>query len=473
MNGCWDALDLVVAGNVKMVGHQVILKSAGESIELLVPNAARHHQLSLKKSIQSPNRIGFLIVAAFAATFVVWGILTPLAGGAMAPGALAPVQGKKIVQHLEDGIIAELRVHDGDIVEAGQPLVVLEDVQARANHDALQQQLWSLLAKKARLQAESEGRSEITWPSALQLTNPNIATVTNAQRMVFETRAAELIAKKNILHQRIEQLSEQVNGIEAQVASASGQLELIDEELQGKETLLKQGLMPKPEYLRLKRTKVEIEGRRGEYLAQTAKTRQQIGETRLQMVNTDAERATQIATESDSVRVDLTNTMEKLRTSEDILKRTLVTAPISGTVVNSNFKTVGGVVERGRPILEIVPSDDALVIEAHITPLDVKAVHHGLNAQIHFTAYSSRSTPRVPGTVQSVSADRLVDSSTHQPYYLVKVNVDRDAMSRLAPNVKLIPGMPADVLIITEHRTMFDYLFQPFLEAFRRSFHEV
>lgn len=464
-----------------MVGHEVILKTAGGDLEVLAPDHERRRQPSLKKSIQSPNRIGFIIVVAFVATFVSWGILAPLAGGAMAPGTLAPLQGKKVVQHLEDGIIADLRVHDGDVVEAGQPLLALEDVQARANHDALQQQLWSLLAKQARLQAENEGRSEIVWPFELQSTNPNIATIINpniatiinAQRMVFETRAAELVTKKNILRQRIDQLSNQINGIEAQVESSSSQLELIAEELQGKEILLKQGLMPKPEYLRLKRTKVEIEGKRGEYLAQVAKAQQQIGETRLQIVNTDAERATQIATESDSVRIDLTNTMEKLRSSEDVLKRTLVAAPISGTVVNSNFKTVGGVIEKGRPILEIVPSNDALVIEARVTPLDVKAVHDGLNAQIHFTAYSSRSTPRVPGTVQSVSADRLLDSNTHQPYYLVKVNVDRDAMSRLAPNVKLIPGMPADVLIITEHRTMFDYLFQPFLEVFRRSFHEV
>jgi len=456
-----------------MVGNEIILKSPGGSIEVLTPHSGRHRQHSLKRNIRGPNRIGLSIVVAFMATFVVWGILTPLAGGALAPGVLAPVQGKKVVQHLEDGIIAELRVHDGDIVEVGQSLVVLENVQARANHDALQQQRWSLLAKQARLQAESEGRSEIEWPFELQPTDPNIVTIINAQRMVFDTRETDLITRKNILHQRIDQLSEQIKGIEAQVDSASGQLELIAEELQGKEILLRQGLMPKPEYLRLKRTKVEIEGRRGEYLAQIAKARQEISEAQLQIVKADAERATQVASESDSVRADLTSTVEKMRSSEDVLKRTVVSAPISGTVVNLNFKTIGGVVEKGRPILEIVPSNDALVIEARTTPLDVKAVHNGLNAQIHFTAYSSRSTPRVPGTVQSVSADRLLDNSTNQPYYLVKVNVDREAMSRLAPNVKLIPGMPADVLIITEHRTMFDYLFQPFLEAFRRSFHEV
>ena len=456
-----------------MVGNEIILKSPGGSIEVLTPHSGRHRQHSLKRNIRGPNRIGLSIVVVFMATFVVWGILTPLAGGALAPGVLAPVQGKKVVQHLEDGIIAELRVHDGDIVEVGQSLVVLENVQARANHDALQQQRWSLLAKQARLQAESEGRSEIEWPFELQPTDPNIVTIINAQRMVFDTRETDLITRKNILHQRIDQLSEQIKGIEAQVDSASGQLELIAEELQGKEILLRQGLMPKPEYLRLKRTKVEIEGRRGEYLAQIAKARQEISEAQLQIVKADAERATQVASESDSVRADLTSTVEKMRSSEDVLKRTLVTAPVSGTVVNLNFKTIGGVIEKGRPILEIVPSNDALVIEARTTPLDVKAVHNGLNAQIHFTAYSSRSTPRIPGTVQSVSADRLLDSNTNQPYYLVKVTVDREAMGRLAPNVKLIPGMPADVLIITEHRTMFDYLFQPFLETFRRSFHEV
>jgi membrane fusion protein, type I secretion system len=456
-----------------MVGHEVILRPTDGSLEVLAPETGWRRQLMLKKSIQTTNRIGFAIVLAFAAVVTIWGVLVPLAGGAIAPGALAPVQGKKIVQHLEDGIIADLLVHDGDVVEAGQPLVVLEDVQARANHDALQQQLWSLLAKQARLQAESGVRDEIAWPSELPLAHPKVAAIIGAQQLVFETRAVELSTKKDILRQRIDQLSHQIRGIEAQVDSAISQLELIAEELQGKETLLKQGMIPKPEYLRLKRTKFEIDGRHGEYLAQIAKARQEIGETRVQILNADAERAAQIASDSDSVRVDLTQTVEKLRSSEDILKRTLVTAPISGSIVNSNFKTIGGVVEKGRPILEIVPSNDALVIEARVTPHDVKAVHAGLDAQIHFTAYSSRSTPRVPGIVHSVSADRLVDEKTHQPFYLVKVNVDREAMNRLAPHVKLIAGMPADVLIITEHRTMLDYLFQPFLETFRRSFREI
>ena len=165
--------------------------------------------------------------------------------------------------------------------------------------------------------------------------------------------------------------------------------------------------------------------------------------------------------------------MEKLRASQDVLRREIVTAPVDGVVVEMKFKTVGGVVQRGERILDIVPSEDSLVIEAHVTPIDVKAVHRGLPATIRLPAYSSRTTPMLPGEVESVSADRLIDPATHQPYYLARVRIDRQRMHELAPHVHLIAGMPADVLIVTEHRTMFDYLFQPFREALWQSFREM
>ena len=170
---------------------------------------------------------------------------------------------------------------------------------------------------------------------------------------------------------------------------------------------------------------------------------------------------------------DLTEVTEKLHASADILQRTVVVAPVSGTVVDVKFRTVGGVVQRGEPIMSIVPSGDELMIEGRLTPMDRKAVHAGLQAQIHLSAYSSRVVPKIPGTVQTVSADRLIDDTTHQPYYLARVAVDRHTLERLAPNVDLIPGMPVEVLIVTERRTMFDYIFKPFHDAFWRSFREI
>src|SRR6516165_4525978 len=260
---------------------------------------------------------------------------------------------------------------------------------------------------------------------------------------------------------------------EAQLESTSRQLEFVSEELQAKEYLVGRGLMPKPEALRLKRVDAEIAGKRGEYLATIARLGQEIGETKMQILSIEAERTDQIAADADKVRADLTEVTEKLQASADVLQRTVVVAPVSGTVVDVKFKTVGGVVQRGEPIMSIVPSSDELIIEGHVTPLDRKAVHSGLQAQIHLSAYSSRVVPKIPGTVRTVSADRLVDDTTQQPYYLARVAVDRQTLKRLAPTVDLIPGMPVEVLIVTERRTMFDYISKPFRDAFWRSFREI
>ena len=188
--------------------------------------------------------------------------------------------------------------------------------------------------------------------------------------------------------------------------------------------------MPKPEALRVKRVDAEITGKRGEYLAAIARLGQEIGETKMQILSLEAERTDQIAADAEKVRADLTEVTEKLLASADVLQRTVVVAPVSGTVVDVKFKTIGGVVQRGEPIMSIVPASDELIIEGHVTPLDRKAVHSGLQAQIHLCAYSSRVVPKIPGTVRTVSADRLIDDTTHQPHYLARVGVDRQRTLR-------------------------------------------
>jgi HlyD family secretion protein len=427
---------------------------------------------SLSKRVAGPIRIGFGLIVGFFAVFFGFGYFVPLAGGAMAPGIVNPDGSKRAVQHLEGGIISALYVREGDVVSAGEPLALLESVQERATYESLREQKWTLLAKQARLEAEREERSHIEWPSELALGEPRLATILGMQKQLFDTRRTSRVTRKNVLRQKIEQLSEQIKGIDAQVQSATQQVGYVEEELQAKNALVEKGLVSKPEALRLRRLDSEIIGRRGELLAAMAGARQQIGETEMRLIADDAERADQIANEDEKVRADLMVVLEKLRASEDILRRTVISAPVSGSVINLKFRTIGGVVQKGETLLEIVPSDDALVIDARVTPLDVKAVHKGLPATIRLAAYSSRDTPRVSGTVESVSADRLIDQGTKEPYYLVRVSVDRRMLRRVAPQVNLIPGMPADVLITTEHRTFIHYLFKPFVDAFSRSFHE-
>jgi HlyD family secretion protein len=422
--------------------------------------------------VAGPIRMGFTLIVGFFGIFIGWGYFVPLASGAMAPGVINPDGSKRAVQHWEGGIVAQLLVRDGDLVTAGQTLAVLESVQERTTHESLQEQQWTLWAKQVRLDAERDNLAAMVWPVELQSQEPRLLSILRTQAQLFEARRASRVIRKNVLQQKIEQLTEQINGIDAQIQSATRQLGFVDEELQAKSMLVEKGLVAKPEALRLRRLEAEINGRRGELMSQAAASRQQIGEAQMRLIGDDADRTDQIANESEKVHSELMLVLEKLRASEDVLRRTVITAPVSGSIINMKVRTIGGIVQKGDIFLEIVPSDDALVIDARVTPLDVKSVHKGLPAIIRLSAYSSRDTPRVSGFVESVSADRLLDPNSKEPYYLARVSVDREMLQRVAPKVNLIPGMPADVLITTEQRTLIDYLFKPFLEALSKSFHE-
>jgi HlyD family secretion protein/epimerase transport system membrane fusion protein len=442
--------------------------------QILTPDGTRLvDAASLQRHLRWPSRVGLLFVIFFLVAFVGWGTQVPLAGGAIAPAIISPDGDRKTIQHLEGGIISKLLVRDGDVVAPGQPLVVLEAVQPKAAFDMLTAQQWTLIAARSRLLAEQDGRAEVAFPAeVLETTDPRLRALVEGQKRLFTDRLATHTARKSVLRQRIEQLNEQIKGLQAQVDSADVQLQLIAEELVGKEELRRKEMITKPEVLKLKRSVAEIEGRRGEYVGAIARARQQIGETELQILAADAERTDQVTTQLEQVRIELATVSEKLNSSADILQRTVIAAPLGGTIVNMRFKTEGGVLKPAEPILDIVPAEDMLLIDARVSPTDIDVVHVGLPAKVQLTAYSSRSVQRVNGTVRTVSADRLIDEGARQAYYLARIEVDRDEIRRLGPQVMLVSGMPADVLIITGERTMAEYLFQPFLDAIWRSFRE-
>jgi HlyD family secretion protein len=444
------------------------------SQEILSPDGLRVvDTAALRRSLRWPVRLGAVVMILFLVGFVGWGTFVPLAGGAVAPGVISPDGDRKTVQHLEGGIIAQLMVRDGDVVSVGQPLVLLESLQPKATHDMLLSQQWTLLATHARLIAEQAGHTQMHFPAALvNSTDERLQAVLEGQRRLFNDRLATHTARKDVLRQRIEQLNEQVKGLQAQVHSSNVQLELIAEELAGKESLLRKNFITKPEVLKLQRAVAELEGRRGEYLGAIARAQQQIGETQLQILMTDAERIDQVTTRLEQLRVELATVTEKLNASVDILKRTVITAPLAGVVLNLRFKTNGGVLKPADPILDIVPAEDMLLIDAKVAPVDIDVVRVGLHAKVQLTAYSGRSTPRLNGIVRTVSADRMMDEGSRQPYYLARVHVDREEIRQLHAGIELIPGMPAEVLIVTGERTMAEYLLQPFLDALWRSFRE-
>ncbi len=443
--------------------------------QVLDPNGLRIVDCAtLRHSLRWPLRVGLLVMAFFVIGFIGWGTFVPLAGGAVAPGVISPDGDRKVVQHLEGGIIAQLLVRDGDTVAPGQPLVLLESLQPKATHDMLVSQQWTLMVTQVRLEAEQAGQSELQFtPQMLNARDERLQAMVEGQRRLFNDRLATHLARKDVLRQRIEQLNEQVKGLQAQVDASNLQLDFIAEELTGKMVLLAKSIVTKPEVLKLQRAVAELQGRRGEYLGAIARAQQQIGETQIQILMTDAERIDQVTTRLEQLRVDLATVTEKLNSSVDILKRTVIAAPIAGTVLNMRFKTNGGILKPAEPILDIVPAEDMLLIDAKIAPTDIDVVRVGLPAKVQLTAYSGRSTPRLNGVVKTVSADRLIDEGNRQqPYYLARVHVDREEIRQSHANVELIPGMPAEVLIVTGERTMAEYIFQPFLDALWRSFRE-
>lgn len=426
----------------------------------------------LRRTLRWPVAIGLLLLVGFAAGFGTWALIVPLAGGAVAPGIISPDGSRRTVQHLEGGIIHKLHVRDGDFVIEGQPLLVLASIQPEAVHAQLVKQQRDLRIALSRLVAEAAGDQTFAVSAALSDIDTNAMSTAASHEYLFKVRLAAHLAKKEILGQRVQQLSEQISGFNAQVESTTRQIDLIREEIRGKAKLEAKGYLAKPELLRLQRMQAEIGGRLGQYKASIAQAEQQIGEAKLQVIALDAERESQIATQSDQIRSELSIIEEKLRSSQDILTRTVIRAPVSGTVVNLQFKTESGVVPPGTAIMDIVPADDKLIIDARVSPMDIDIVQAGLEAKIQLSAFSMRSTPRVKGIVRSVSADRIIGKDEAKAYYLARIEVNRNELDDLGAEVKLVPGMPADVIIVTGNRTMVRYLLDPFLNAMWKTFRE-
>ena len=427
----------------------------------------------MREVIRAPARLGFAVIVIFVFGGLAWSLLAPIAAGAIAPGIISPDGSRRTVQHLEGGIIQTLNVRDGDLVRAGDPLLLLESTQAAAANEQLLEQSRTLAATRVRLLAEQAGSDAVHFPEEmLAQDDPKLREVVEGQISIFEMRRASLAAQLQVLDDRENQFREQISALEAQVEGADRQLEFIAEDLAAKEKLLGKALVTKPEILTLRRFQAALQGDRGEYLGEIAETRQKIGEIATQRLSLRATRAEETSTELEKVRAEMASVSERLSASQDILNRTTVTAPVSGKVVNLHFKSSGGVILRGEPILDIVPTEERLLIDARITPGDIDVVTVGLTATVHLTAFSSRGLPRVQGVVRSLSADRIVDEATGQAYYLARVEVPREELAALDKGMVLVPGMPAEVLIVTTEQTAFDYMIEPFRAAFRRGFRE-
>jgi HlyD family type I secretion membrane fusion protein len=416
---------------------------------------------------------GFVLAVAGFGGFFGWASLAPLSSAAVAPGVVTADTNRKTVQHLDGGVVSEILVRDGDPVEAGQVLMRLDDLETRSTVTLLEGLRRAYAAQEARLLAEQRRADRLVFPASLAnlRSDPDMAEILTGQERIFESRRASLRGRITVTHQRIAQYEAQIRALEAQLASGRGQLALIREELVGVQELANKGLERKPRLLALKRQAVDLEGEQGEYANRIAQTREAIAESELEIIRMEADDQREVASDLRDIQMRMAEVKEKLAAAQVRQGRREVTAPEAGTVVRLRYFSPGAVVSPGGPILDLVPRDDRLVIEARVRPTDIDVVYAGLPARVIFNAFKMRTTPQLEGEVAVVSADALTDERTGVPYYTARIVVDAKELGKLG-NRQLQPGMPAETMIVTGERTMLEYLLQPINDTFRTAFRE-
>ncbi len=417
--------------------------------------------------------VGTIIVLIFFGFFGAWAVLAPIDSAAIASGSVGVENNRRIVQHLEGGIVEEILVRDGSEVKQGQVLIRLAGTQPDAQLQLLQGQRIAALARAARLRAERDGNQGVNFPEELTSRgdDPRVQETMLGQLGIFEARRAAIEGQRQILGQRVAQFGEEIVGLQAQIRSADEQLRLIEDELADLQTLFDKGLTPKSRLLALQRRRAEIQGQRGQNLSAIARAKQSIAEAEIRILELRTEQVNEVVAELREVETQLLDLQERLRAAEDVQLRTEVISPSDGIVVDMQVHTPGAVIQPGQRVLDVVPGDAKLVIEARVNPTDVDVVRAGLSAQVRLVAFNQRVTPTVEGTVSWISADRLTDEATGESYFTAQIELDDPNDPRLE-GLKLLPGMPAEVLIRTGERTLVQYLVSPVQQSFTRSLRE-
>jgi HlyD family type I secretion membrane fusion protein len=436
-------------------------------------------------SAKLPIFTGLAMLVVWLGCFGVWAGVAPLNSAVVAQGTFMATGQNKLVQHFEGGIIREIAVKEGDVVEANQVLVRIDGTAANAKLRRLVLKKYRLLAMKARLEAEMDSSETIETPAAFGESgrDPEIKGILERQRAELRARRASLSTEESVLWKQIAGLEESIRGYQAQVQSTKARIALFAEELKDKDSLLSQQLVRKTDVLALRRSEASLGGDLGEYLGRIAGSQERIAQAneRIAQLHTTALR--DAIKELRETEADLDDVEEQIRAARDVVDRVDVRSPVRGIVVKRNFHTPGGVVSPGAVILELLPIGDERIIEAHVDPKDISHVSVGQEALVRLSALNQRITPMVGASVIYVSADALAeqvqvktetrhDSNTRREFYVVRVRLDQDDILRRMPEFIPTPGMPADVYIKTGERTFFEYIMKPVFDSFSRAFRE-
>ena len=432
---------------------------------------------SVKSAASSLRRYVIIgMVACFVLVGVVggWASTARLSSAVIAMGSVVVASNVKTVQHPDGGIIGAIHVTDGGHVEEGELLVTLDETLVAANRALVDGEIVAGEARLARLRAERDELTELQISPELEKRSaePNVKDAIEAEHRMFKARKETMDGQVNRLNERLKQLDQQISGLTAQKDAKSGELDLIDEELEVLGGLYDRGRTTRDKIVNLKRNRMRLEGERGELVSQIAIARGRIAETQLEILQINTDQREKTFAEITELRPEVANLKERRAAADFQLGRMNIRSPATGTVFELNFHTVGGVVQPGDTIMKIVPEADALLVEAKLSPTDVDQVTVGQDAVIVLSAFDSRTTPQLDGRVQFVAAEASEDQRTGLPYYSVRVELKPGQLDRLPTDLDLMPGMPAEIFISTGSQTVVAYLIRPLANQIRRAWRE-
>jgi len=428
----------------------------------------------IDQSIRRPARVGVAMLVVFVGGIGLWATTAPLSSAIVAHGSFVATGQNKIVQHLEGGLIRKILVTEGDPVQAGQALFEMDDTTARSEEQRFVIKRATLLATKARLDAERDGIKDIAFPAELTqiASDPEVAKSVAAQRALFATRRAEFDTQREINERQIGAIEQEIEGLKAQKASTTDQLALMESETDTAEKLLDKGLIERSRVIDLQRNKARLAGDIGQFVSEIGKADQHILETRNNLAHLRSKMFTDDADLYRETTADLSDTEQRLTAARGVLARHIIRAPVNGIIVKMQYHTAGGVIPPSQTVLEILPTDEKLIVEAQVRPEEVDFIHVGQQAAVRLTAFNQRTTPLVQGNVIYLSADKIQNANARSAgteyYYLARVELDDASIKDRIGKLKIAPGMPAEVYVKTGERTMFEYLARPIIDVMYR-----
>lgn len=425
------------------------------------------------RSIRNYSIAAIVTIVLLAAGMGGWAATAMLSGAVVGMGTVVVDGSVKRIQHREGGIVGEILVRNGSRVEAGDVLIKLDDTITRANLAIITKQLDQLTARRFRLIAERDNLQEIATSSAQSSvfeSGPPPEYVV-AEQALFTSRRDTLNSQKAQLRQRIDQIGQETNGLTVRLKAKEEELSWIGQELIRVRNLSDQQLVQFNRLAELERLRAQLDGERGQLIAEVARTETRVTETELQILQLDQDRRTEVVTELRDVDNKLAELAEQRVSADDQLKRIDILAPQSGVVHELAVHTIGGVISPGETIMQIVPVNDTLVVEARIQPADIDQLHIGQRATLRFSAFNQRTTPEIFGEIKTVAADLILNQQTGESWYTARISIPASELARLGP-LPLLAGMPVEAFVQTGERTALSYLLKPLMDQINRAMRE-